>query len=167
MIILLCIVMCTLKGMQEPQVREIPIEKITICFLHQYAHAHFCDVDERGVYFNQIEADEEQATFTLPWNKVTAVLEKAFEDIERFDFSKEQSSLPRDYKNVLQQIKEFHSLARYRDAAPDAQVILFNVLGESRSLYKGAWRSGDPVLVKAALDHLVLFDTCHLALKDK
>lgn len=150
-IVLLCGFVCALNGMQFTNSSEALIERSTICFLHQYARAHFCDVDERGVYFNEIEADREQTTFTLPWNNVTAILKKAFEDIERFDLVKEQLSLPLDYKTVLQQIKEFHSLERYQDVGPDVQILVFNVLGENRNLYKGAWRSGDHELIKAAL----------------
>lgn len=120
-----------------------------ICFLHHYAHANFyppseCTMDEWGVYYNGIYADENSIPFRLSWAQVKIVLDKAYKDLADYDVSKDGTGLRKEYRDVLKSIQRMFDTQHYEGTH-------LSYVHENRKKYHNAWASGDMVQIKAAL----------------
>lgn len=149
-------------AMQPSQEKQVlhPVPKTSILFLHAYVEKRICDVDERGVYFNENTSGIEPTPIHLPWDEVAKILKEADKDSNQ-QAGKDQAHQSNEYQDVLQRIKEFRSLPPYQSAPAHAKILCLNPLQVNRSIYTGAWESGDPALVKAALK-LELFDAASI-----
>lgn len=133
--------------MQTPKELAFQLEehpRATICFLYHYAHANFCDIDERGVYYTGIFLDEIDNTFILSWNQVKMVLGKAHEDLSRFDISQKDTGLKEEYRNVLKSVQQMYDIQHYKGTR-------LSYVYKNMQTYKNAWASGDLEQIKLAL----------------
>lgn len=144
-----------MQGINERAVQPEHYPRSTICFLHHYVRAHFCDVDDTGLYFSGINPDESDVSFILPWPQVKTILEKAFSDIEKYKLTNQQTPLQKEYREALEQIIKFHEAPRV-EWDSSSSIGVFNLEAENRSLYKGTLLSGNAELVKSALKNLKL-----------
>jgi hypothetical protein len=133
------------------QIQQLAADKTITTFLWRYAIAKFCDIDERGVYYNGITADDRDTTFTLPWSRVKTLLDKAYEDLSHHNALVESKELSGDYRKALREIQRNLDPTAYESLPfpPYIQV------GESRKKYRAAWASGDITQIKEVLkeDH--------------
>lgn len=129
------------------QIQQSEGGKAVTTFLWRYAIAEFCDIDERGVYYNGITAADRDTTFTLPWSRVKTVLDKAYEDLSHYDASVESKELSGDYRKALREIKKNLDATEYENLPFPTYI----QVGESRKKYRAAWASGDITQIKEAL----------------
>jgi hypothetical protein len=134
--------------MQTPKELALHLEDHPVAitsFLWRYAIAEFCDIDEKGVYYNGIHEADHDVSFTLPWEQVKKALGKAYEDLAQFDVWKEDVPLKKEYRASLREMERNVDPAVYEKSAH------LKYLAENRKKYHAAWVSGDPAQVKEAL----------------
>lgn len=135
-----------MQGAQEAMPDDAHSVVVT-CFLGRYAIAEFCDIDECGAYYNPITATDDDTCFMLPWPRVKTVLDKAYQDLARFDVSKEDVGLNKEYRKSLWQIQRNLDPAVYENSTYNT----YKQVCESRKKYRAAWESGDITQIKAVL----------------
>lgn len=121
------------------QLEEHPAARTS--FLWRYAIAEFCDIDEKGVYYNGIQSSDSDITFTLSWAQVKKVLNKAYQDLADFDVSKRNAGLNEDYRKALKLIQRNLDPSFYEATK----------IAEARTRYHAAWTSGDILQIKEVL----------------
>lgn len=129
------------------QIEQSEGGKAVTTFLWRYAIAEFCDIDERGVYYNGITAADRDTTFTLPWSRVKTLLDKAYEDLSHYDASVESKEISGDYRKSLRQIQNNLDPAVYENST----YTTYKEVSESRKKYRAAWASGDITQIKEVL----------------
>ena len=127
------------KPVPPPAKKNVPLTVTT--FLWRYAIAEFCDIDERGVYYNGITNADQDVAFTLSWAEVKQALGEAYQDLATFDVSEKNGELKKEYRDSLWQLK--HNL--------DPDFFEAHKISDARKRYHAAWASGDPTKVKEVL----------------
>lgn len=135
-----------MQGTKEATPDNAPAVDVT-SFLWRYAIAVFCDIDERGAYYNGITTSDADTDFMLEWARVKTVLDKAYQDLSKFDVTKPQPELKEEYRKSLREIQKNLDPAVYENSTFNT----YKQVSESRKKYRVAWESGDVAQIKEVL----------------